>query len=257
MAFWLVRFLFVYFNLKSYLNKLKTGIPYGLGNPALGIYSRETLCTCALGKLEQEMATHSNILDAKFHGQRSLVGYSPWGHKELDTTEWLSTAQRSTRRDMKEHDSPTLETTLTRLWTREQTRYGRLTQCKITQQGQLMTQSCRHQHGGNQKTSVLRKRRKLQKNANNRVQLPTDIKYAKLHMLFRVSYICINSKTKSRGIINTKLEILLALEGEAEEDNHWRAPRELQRHWSRSVSKTGGGDTMSVQLHSLSFTHKL
>ena len=25
-------------------------------------------------------------------GQRSLVGYSPWGHKELDTTEWLSTA---------------------------------------------------------------------------------------------------------------------------------------------------------------------
>jgi len=22
----------------------------------------------------------------KFHGQRSLVGYSPWGHKESDTT---------------------------------------------------------------------------------------------------------------------------------------------------------------------------
>ena len=27
------------------------------------------------------------------HGQRSLAGYSPWGHKESDTTEWLSTAQ--------------------------------------------------------------------------------------------------------------------------------------------------------------------
>ena len=26
------------------------------------------------------------------HGQRSLAGYSPWGHKELDTTEGLSTA---------------------------------------------------------------------------------------------------------------------------------------------------------------------
>ena len=26
------------------------------------------------------------------HGQRSLVGYSPWGCKELDTTEGLSTA---------------------------------------------------------------------------------------------------------------------------------------------------------------------
>ena len=25
------------------------------------------------------------------HGQRSLVGYSPWGCKELDTTEQLST----------------------------------------------------------------------------------------------------------------------------------------------------------------------
>ena len=24
------------------------------------------------------------------HGQRSLVGYSPWGHKELDTTKQLS-----------------------------------------------------------------------------------------------------------------------------------------------------------------------
>ena len=26
-------------------------------------------------------------------GQRSLADYSPWGHKELDPTEWLSTAQ--------------------------------------------------------------------------------------------------------------------------------------------------------------------
>ena len=25
-----------------------------------------------------------------FHGQRGLVGYSPWGYKESDTTEWLS-----------------------------------------------------------------------------------------------------------------------------------------------------------------------
>ena len=27
------------------------------------------------------------------HGQRSLEGYSPWGHKELDMTERLSTSQ--------------------------------------------------------------------------------------------------------------------------------------------------------------------
>ena len=29
------------------------------------------------------------------HGQRSLVGYSPWGRKESDTTEQLSTAQHN------------------------------------------------------------------------------------------------------------------------------------------------------------------
>ena len=40
--------------------------------------------------LEKEMATHSIILAGKSHGQRSLAGYSPWGHKELDTTEILS-----------------------------------------------------------------------------------------------------------------------------------------------------------------------
>jgi len=37
--------------------------------------------------LEKEMATHSSILLGKFHGQRSLVGYSPWGCKESDMTE--------------------------------------------------------------------------------------------------------------------------------------------------------------------------
>ena len=36
--------------------------------------------------LEKEMATHSSILDGKFHGQKSLVGYSPWGCKESGTT---------------------------------------------------------------------------------------------------------------------------------------------------------------------------
>ena len=29
------------------------------------------------------------LLPGKSHGQRSLVGYSPWGCKELDTTEQL------------------------------------------------------------------------------------------------------------------------------------------------------------------------
>ena len=29
------------------------------------------------------------LLPGKSHGQRSLVGYSPWGHKESDITERL------------------------------------------------------------------------------------------------------------------------------------------------------------------------
>jgi len=33
--------------------------------------------------MEKEMAIHSNILPWKIHGQRSLVGHSPWSPKEL------------------------------------------------------------------------------------------------------------------------------------------------------------------------------
>ena len=38
------------------------------------------------------MATTSVLLPGEFHGQRRLVGYSPWGRKESDMTEQLSTA---------------------------------------------------------------------------------------------------------------------------------------------------------------------
>ena len=30
------------------------------------------------------------FLPGESHGQRSVAGYSPWGHKESDTTKWLS-----------------------------------------------------------------------------------------------------------------------------------------------------------------------
>ena len=33
--------------------------------------------------------TTSGFLPRKFHGQRSLAGYSPKGHKELDTTKHI------------------------------------------------------------------------------------------------------------------------------------------------------------------------
>ena len=44
-------------------------------------------CVQSLGwedPLEKGMATHLSILAGEFHGQRSLVDYSLWGHKELD-----------------------------------------------------------------------------------------------------------------------------------------------------------------------------
>ena len=37
-----------------------------------------------------EKGLPSIFLPGKYHGLRRLVGYSPWGHKELDTTEWLT-----------------------------------------------------------------------------------------------------------------------------------------------------------------------
>ena len=40
---------------------------------------------------EKEIATHSSgSLPGEFHGQRSLAGYNPWGHKESDMTEHMA-----------------------------------------------------------------------------------------------------------------------------------------------------------------------
>ena len=35
----------------------------------------------------KNLPAESLFFPGKFCGQRSLIGYSPWGHKELDTTE--------------------------------------------------------------------------------------------------------------------------------------------------------------------------
>ena len=42
--------------------------------------------------LEKGMATHSSILAWKIPWTRNLAGYSPWGHKESDTTQRLPLA---------------------------------------------------------------------------------------------------------------------------------------------------------------------
>ena len=70
-----------------------------------GTSSKESACQCRrckrcgfdpwVGKIPWRRAWQPNLvfLPGKSHGQRSLVGYSPWGLKEFDTTECLSTAQ--------------------------------------------------------------------------------------------------------------------------------------------------------------------
>ena len=57
---------------------------------------RESVCQCRRHWFDpwvrnipwrREWQPNLVFLHEKFHGQRSLAGHSPWGHKELDTTE--------------------------------------------------------------------------------------------------------------------------------------------------------------------------
>ena len=53
--------------------------------------------------LEKEMTTHSSISPREFHGQESLAGYCPRGHKESDMTKqlthgWISLQSRGLSR---------------------------------------------------------------------------------------------------------------------------------------------------------------
>jgi len=45
--------------------------------------------------LEEEMATTPVFLPGKFHGQRNLVGYSPWGCKEMGMTKHSSISTKA------------------------------------------------------------------------------------------------------------------------------------------------------------------
>ena len=49
--------------------------------------------------LEEGMVLQHSCLENP-HGQRSLAGYSPWGHKESDTTEQLSAGQHRVNREI-------------------------------------------------------------------------------------------------------------------------------------------------------------
>ena len=70
-----------------------------------GSDDKESTCNCGrpsfdpwIGKFpwRREQLLTPVFWPGEFHGQRSLVGYSPWGHKESDTTEQLSLHVTST-----------------------------------------------------------------------------------------------------------------------------------------------------------------
>ena len=52
------------------------------------------------------MAPYSSTLAWKIHGWRGLVGYSPWGHEESDTTDFTFTFHfHALEKEMATHSS--------------------------------------------------------------------------------------------------------------------------------------------------------
>ena len=68
---------------------LTTTLPWWLRKRLPGMQETQVRSLGWEDPLEKEMATHASTLPGKSHGQRSLVGYSPWGRQESDPTERL------------------------------------------------------------------------------------------------------------------------------------------------------------------------
>ena len=79
------------------LHQVTKGFPGGSDGKESSYNAGDLVLIPGLGRFPG--GRHGNLLQYSFlenpHGQRSLAGTSPWGHKELDTTEWLSTAQHT------------------------------------------------------------------------------------------------------------------------------------------------------------------
>ena len=72
----------------------KTTAEEGAFHPGLGcsasLVGQTVQNLPAMDSLEREWLLTPVLLHRKFHGQKSLAGYSPWGHKESDTTQRLT-----------------------------------------------------------------------------------------------------------------------------------------------------------------------
>ena len=72
----------------------KIGQDHQLGQIARIVKTHMCVCVCVCvcvcsqtRSLDQKRQPIPKFWPGEFHGQRSLAGYSPWGHKELEATE--------------------------------------------------------------------------------------------------------------------------------------------------------------------------
>ena len=81
-------FLFFFqFSESGILAKIPSNIPSLVSQMVNNLLAMQETRVWSLGLedlLEKGMATHSSILPGEFHGQRSLVGYSPWGSQRVE-----------------------------------------------------------------------------------------------------------------------------------------------------------------------------
>ena len=76
----------------SNLDKSKWGFPNSLDGKELVCNAGDLGSIPVLGRSSGEGNGYPPQYSwpGEFHGQRSPAGYTPWGHKQLDTTEWLT-----------------------------------------------------------------------------------------------------------------------------------------------------------------------
>ena len=73
------------YRLLKYIEYINSCLCYTVVGPCCLSISYTVVCTW-----RRQWHPTPVLLLGKSHGRRSLVGCSPWGHKESDTTEWLS-----------------------------------------------------------------------------------------------------------------------------------------------------------------------
>ena len=86
-----------------------------------GSDSKESTCNAGDPDLipwRKEWLPTPVFLPGEFQGQRSLVGYGPWGHKELDMTEWLTHTRTHTHTHTEPSEIETSTSTLQNVWLR-------------------------------------------------------------------------------------------------------------------------------------------